>query len=99
MHDLDREMIGFFRAAGSLLDCLAGAAIGVLRLPFSIQRADAGALGRLVELAASAQGDTCALRPAAPALARPHAVRRSGQTGKMDAASTLRAPVHSRFAQ
>ncbi len=58
MHDLDREMIGFFRASGSVLDCLAGASIGVLRLPFSIQRADAGALGRIAELAASAQGDT-----------------------------------------
>jgi hypothetical protein len=57
MHQLDREVVGFFRAAGSLLDCLAGAVIGVLRLPLSIQRADASALGRLTELAAAAQGD------------------------------------------
>lgn len=58
MCDLDREMVGFFRAAGSVLDCLAGAAIGVLRLPLSIQRADASSLGRLTELAGTAQGDS-----------------------------------------
>jgi hypothetical protein len=58
MLDLDRELVGFFRAAGSLLDCLAGAAIGTLRLPLSIHRADAGALGRLARLAAAAQGDS-----------------------------------------
>jgi hypothetical protein len=47
LYDLDRELVGFFRAAGSLLDCLAALAIGALRLPFSIQRADAGDLGRI----------------------------------------------------
>jgi hypothetical protein len=57
MQALDREMVGFFRASGSLLDCLAGATIGVLRLPLSIQRADAGALRRIADLAAGAEGD------------------------------------------
>ena len=47
LYDLDRELVGFLRAAGSLLDCLAAVAIGVLRLPFSIQRADAGDLARI----------------------------------------------------
>lgn len=52
MHELDRETAGVFRAVGSELDCLAGAAIAVLRVPESIQRADAGALWRLEKLAA-----------------------------------------------
>ncbi len=47
LYDLDRELVGFFRAAGSLLDCLAAVTIGVLRLPLSIQRAEAGDLGRM----------------------------------------------------
>ena len=55
LYDLDRELVGFFRAAGSLLDCLAAVAIGVLRLPFSIQRAEAGDLGRLVTQAQHAE--------------------------------------------
>lgn len=54
MHDLDRELVGFFRAAGSIVDCLAGAAIGILRLPLSIQKADAGVLSRINTLAAAA---------------------------------------------
>jgi hypothetical protein len=52
MHELDRETSGVFRAVGSILDCLAGAAIGVLRVPEAIQRADAGALWRFERLAA-----------------------------------------------
>lgn len=37
---LDMHLTGFFQAFGSVLDCIAGTAIGVLRLPRSIQRAD-----------------------------------------------------------
>jgi hypothetical protein len=36
---IDMSFVGFFRAVGSALDCLAATAIGVLRLPFSIRRA------------------------------------------------------------
>lgn len=36
---VDMAIVGFFRGVGSALDCLAAAAIGVLRLPCSIRRA------------------------------------------------------------
>jgi hypothetical protein len=36
---IDMGFVGFFRGLGSALDCIAGTAIGVLRLPFSIRRA------------------------------------------------------------
>lgn len=35
----DMALIGFFRAMGSTLDCLAASTIGILRLPYSIRRA------------------------------------------------------------
>ena len=37
--NVDRHIVGFFRAFGSTLDTLAAAAVGVLRVPFSITRA------------------------------------------------------------
>jgi hypothetical protein len=36
---MDMEITGCVRALGSALDCLAAVAVGVLRMPFSIQRA------------------------------------------------------------
>jgi hypothetical protein len=36
------EIVGFFRAIGSTLDCVSAVTIGVLRLPSPIHRADAG---------------------------------------------------------
>ena len=37
---LDMHLTGFFQAVGTTLDCLAAAAIGVLRVPKSLHRAD-----------------------------------------------------------
>ena len=49
----ESEIVGFFRAIGSALDCLSAVAIGMLRLPERLQRADAallaGGLDRLLE--------------------------------------------------
>ena len=55
MQDIDRELVGFFRAAGSALDCLAATAIVVLRIPISIRRASAEALIGLRERAQGAE--------------------------------------------
>jgi hypothetical protein len=57
MRDTDRELVGVFRAAGSALDCLAAVTIVALRLPVSIKRASAEALGGLTERAVEAEGD------------------------------------------
>lgn len=78
LYDLDRELVGFFRAAGSLLDCLAAVTIGVLRLPRSIQRADAGDLGRLAALAEQAQ------EPVASVWSRASAVVEAARAGGPD---------------
>jgi hypothetical protein len=54
----ESEVVGLFRTMGSVLDCLSAVVIGVLRLPQSLQRADAsllaGGLDRL--LATGMQG-------------------------------------------
>lgn len=44
---ISREMVGFFRASGSIADCLAALAIGVLRLPTSLMRAQGSVLTAL----------------------------------------------------
>jgi hypothetical protein len=58
---LERDLVGFFRAMGSVADCLAAVSIGVLRLPRQIQRADASDLARIRVLGAEASGDAAAL--------------------------------------
>jgi hypothetical protein len=44
--NLELNVVGFFRAFGSALDCLAAVLIGVLRVPMSLQYADMGRLSR-----------------------------------------------------
>jgi hypothetical protein len=44
---IDLHVVGFFRAFGSTLDCLAAVAVGILRLPRSIHRTSMTALMRL----------------------------------------------------
>lgn len=56
-NDIDRELVGFFRAAGSTLDCLAAVAIIVTRIPTSVSRASGEALAGLQERAQRAEGD------------------------------------------
>jgi hypothetical protein len=67
MQDIDRELVGFFRAAGSTLDCLGAAAIVALRIPISIRRASAESLTGLAARAQNTEGDfrTCWGRAAA----------------------------------
>ncbi len=55
MGDIDRELVGFFRAAGSVLDCLAAVSIVVLRLPVSIKRASGDSLVDLARRASQAE--------------------------------------------
>lgn len=55
MADIDRELVGFFRAIGSALDCLTAVAIVVLRLPTSVSRASAESLSSLQERAEGAE--------------------------------------------
>ncbi len=43
---LEMNSVGFFRAFGSTLDCLAAVLIGVVRIPMSLRFADMGALAR-----------------------------------------------------
>lgn len=45
---MDMEITGCVRALGSALDCLAAVAIGVLRMPYSIQRASFADLTKVV---------------------------------------------------
>jgi hypothetical protein len=43
---LEMNTVGFFRAFGSTLDCLAAVLIGVVRIPMSLRFADMAALAR-----------------------------------------------------
>ncbi len=45
--EVDMHIAGFFRAAGSALDCLAAVAIVILQAPLKVRRADANELGGL----------------------------------------------------
>jgi hypothetical protein len=46
---MDMAITGCMRALGSALDCLAATAIGILRMPFSIQRASFSQIGKTLE--------------------------------------------------
>lgn len=48
--ELQMHIAGFFRAFGSCLDCLAAAAIGILRIPLSIQKASFQTVDRIESL-------------------------------------------------
>ena len=48
--ELDLDLTGFCRALWSALDCVSAAAIGIARLPFSIQRASIADLGKISKL-------------------------------------------------
>jgi hypothetical protein len=61
---IDMAVVGFFRAIGSTLDCLAAGSIGIVRLPLSIRRASFGQLltlpgERLAEHSCWAQVRAC----------------------------------------
>lgn len=70
---IHRAMTDFARAFGSTLDCLAAAAIGVLGLPGSLQRASGTSLFRFPELTQAAPQTQHDAREKAAALFAEHA--------------------------
>lgn len=72
---IHRAITDFARAFGSTLDCLAAAAIGVLGLPGSLQRASGASLLRFPELTQTAPQTQHDAREKAAALFAEHAER------------------------